>query len=68
MVLDTLPPRERDIFERRIGYGGRKPETLQEIGDSYGITIERTRQLEAKAIRLLKHPSRSNKLRIYNEP
>lgn len=62
-VLATLQSREKDIIVLRYGLNGEEPETLEEIGKKYHVTRERIRQIEAKAIRKLRHPSRSNILR-----
>lgn len=62
-VLDTLPSREADILRFRFGIGTDKPMTLEEIGQAYDLSRERIRQLEAKALRKLRHPSRANILK-----
>lgn len=62
-VLDTLPSREADILRSRFGIGTGKPMTLEEIGQVYDLSRERIRQLEAKALRKLRHPSRANILK-----
>ncbi|WP_062529110.1 sigma-70 family RNA polymerase sigma factor [Demequina rhizosphaerae] len=61
-VLATLSEREADIVRRRFGIGVAEPQTLEEIGRAYGITRERIRQLESKAMSKLKHPSRQREL------
>ncbi len=61
-VLDTLTPRERRVIELRFGMNDGKSRTLEEVGREFGVTRERIRQIEAKAIRKLRHPSRSKKL------
>lgn len=61
-VLDTLTPREKKVIELRFGMIGGKSRTLEEVGKEFGVTRERIRQIEAKAIRKLRHPSRSKKL------
>src|SRR3989339_246847 len=62
-VLDTLTPRERKVLVLRYGLEDGKPRTLEEVGRQFNVTRERIRQIEAKAIRKLKHPSRAKKLR-----
>lgn len=62
-VLKTLSPREEYILKKRWGIGGGSPETLDEVGEALGVTRERIRQIESKAIRKLKHPSRIESLR-----
>ena len=62
-----LSPRNKDIISRRFGLKSGKKETLESIGKSYGITRERVRQIEAKALRKLRHPTRSRKLRTFLE-
>lgn len=57
-VLSTLTPREAAVIRRRFGIGGHEEESLEDIGKSYAVTHERIRQIEAKAIRKLRHPSR----------
>jgi RNA polymerase primary sigma factor len=64
-VLDSLSGRERRVLELRYGLDGAPDRTLSEIGDALGVTRERIRQIEAKALRKLRHPSRSKKLRAY---
>ena len=64
-VLDTLSDREANILRLRFGIGGKKAMTLEEVGKEYGLTRERIRQIEAKALRKLRHPSRSRKLKDY---
>ena len=64
-ALDTLAPRERKILELRYGFDDGVPKTLEEVGQAYGLTRERIRQIEAKAIRKLRHPSRSDALREF---
>ena len=64
-VLHTLSDRERGIIEMRFGMLGVEPATLEEVGLSFGVTRERIRQIEAKALSKLRHPSRSQQLRDY---
>ncbi|EKD96220.1 MAG: hypothetical protein ACD_24C00135G0001, partial [uncultured bacterium] len=64
-VLDTLNPRERKVLELRFGLKDGRSRTLEEVGREFGVTRERIRQIEAKALRKLRHPSRSKRLRDY---
>jgi len=64
-VLHTLKEREAKIIKLRFGLEGGYPRTLEEVGKIFGVTRERVRQIEAKALRKLKHPSRSRQLREY---
>ena len=64
-VLDTLTERERKVLVLRFGIEDGRARTLEEVGQSFGVTRERIRQIEAKAIRKLKHPSRSKKLKDF---
>ena len=64
-VLQTLTPREERVIKMRFGVGDGKDHTLEEVGQSFAVTRERIRQIEAKALRKLKHPSRSRKLRSF---
>ena len=66
-VLCTLSPRERDVLRLRFGIDDGKQRTLEEVGQLFGVTRERIRQIEAKALRKLRHPNRSSKLREYVE-
>lgn len=66
-VLHTLSPRERTVLELRFGITDGKTRTLEEVGKEFGVTRERIRQIEAKALRKLRHPSRSKQLRDYLE-
>jgi RNA polymerase primary sigma factor len=63
-ALSTLPERERMILALRFGLTGEEPMTLERIGERFGLTRERIRQLEAKALAKLRHPSRSGALLI----
>ncbi|MBI2027980.1 MAG: RNA polymerase sigma factor RpoD [Candidatus Levybacteria bacterium] len=64
-VLLTLSDRERRVLEERFGLKDGKPKTLEEVGRMFAVTRERIRQIEAKALRKLRHPSRGNKLKDY---
>ena len=64
-VLDTLSPREKKVLELRFGLADHQPRTLEEVGKVFGVTRERIRQIEAKALRKLRHPSRSRRLKDY---
>ncbi len=66
-VLETLTPRERDVLRLRFGLNDGKARTLEEVGQKFKVTRERIRQIEAKALRKLRHPSRSKKLKDYLE-
>ena len=66
-VLATLTSRERRVLELRFGLEDGRSRTLEEVGKEFGVTRERIRQIEAKALRKLRHPSRSRKLRDYLE-
>jgi len=61
-VLDTLNPREREVLEQRFGLGDGAGRTLEEVGKQFSVTRERIRQIEAKALRKLRHPTRIRKL------
>ena len=66
-VLCTLSPRERDVLRLRFGMDDGRQRTLEEVGQLFGVTRERIRQIEAKALRKLRHPNRSKRLREYVE-
>ena len=66
-ILDSLTPREAKVLRMRFGIEMQSDHTLEEVGKQFDVTRERIRQIEAKAIRKLKHPSRSDKLRTYLE-
>lgn len=66
-VLDTLSDREKKVLMLRFGLEDGRPRTLEEVGKEFNVTRERIRQIEAKALRKLKHPSRSKKLKDYLE-
>lgn len=65
MVLETLSDKEADIINMRFGLNGQAPMSLKEIGDIYGLTKERIRQIEKKALSRMRHPSRSKYLEAY---
>jgi RNA polymerase primary sigma factor len=64
-ILATLTPREERVLRMRFGIGMNTDHTLEEVGQQFSVTRERIRQIEAKALRKLKHPSRSRKLRSF---
>jgi RNA polymerase primary sigma factor len=64
-ILNQLSPREREVLEMRFGLADGTSHTLEEVGQHFGVTRERIRQIEAKALRKLRHPIRSKKLRDY---
>ena len=66
-VLDTLTEREQKVLKRRFGLDDGRARTLEEVGKEFNVTRERIRQIEAKALRKLRHPSRSRKLKDYLE-
>lgn len=66
-VLDTLTPREERVLRLRFGLDDGRSRTLEEVGQVFGVTRERIRQIEAKALRKLRHPSRSKKLKDFLE-
>ena len=65
-VLDTLTPREEKVLRLRYGIDDGRPRTLEEVGKEFNVTRERIRQIEAKALKKLRHPSRSKRLRDFN--
>jgi RNA polymerase primary sigma factor len=66
-ILSSLTPKEEQIIRKRFGIGEDEPRTLEEVGLEFDVTRERIRQIEAKAIRKLRHPSRSKWLRTLVE-
>ena len=64
-VLKTLTPREEKVIKMRFGLDNGSDHTLEEVGQNFAVTRERIRQIEAKALRKLRHPSRSRKLRPF---
>ncbi len=66
-VLDELTPREKRVLQLRFGLKDGRTRTLEEVGHEFNVTRERIRQIEAKALRKLRHPSKSRKLRDYLE-
>jgi RNA polymerase primary sigma factor len=64
-ILESLNDRERKVLEMRFGLKDGQGRTLEEVGQAFGVTRERIRQIEAKALRKLRHPIRSRKLRDY---
>jgi RNA polymerase primary sigma factor len=67
VMLEALTPREHRLIDKRFGLTSGTPETLDEVGEQLSVSRERIRQMEAKALRKMKHPSRSRKLREYIE-
>jgi RNA polymerase sigma factor (sigma-70 family) len=67
-VLGTLTPRERLVINQRFGLDGEPPTTLQDVGDNLGVGVERVRQIEAKALRKLRHPKRAKQLYQLADP
>jgi RNA polymerase primary sigma factor len=66
-VLDSISQREKRVLELRFGLEDGRSRTLEEVGREFGVTRERIRQIEAKALRKLRHPTRSKKLRDFLE-
>jgi len=66
-VLSSLTPREERVLRMRFGIGEKSDHTLEEVGQDFEVTRERIRQIEAKALRKLRHPSRSKRLRTFLE-
>ncbi len=66
-ILDTLTPREAKVLRMRFGIGMNTDHTLEEVGQQFDVTRERIRQIEAKALRKLRHPTRSDHLRSFLE-
>lgn len=66
-VMATLRPKEQEILKLRFGWEDNHPRTLEEIGTIYGVTRERIRQIEAKVVRKLRHPSRLRRLKAFTE-
>jgi RNA polymerase primary sigma factor len=66
-VLGSLTPREERVLRMRFGIGEKSDHTLEEVGQDFEVTRERIRQIEAKALRKLRHPSRSKRLRTFME-
>jgi len=66
-VLSTLTPREQRVLQLRFGLEDGRSRTLEEVGREFNVTRERIRQIEAKALRKLRHPSRSRRLKDYLE-
>ena len=64
-ALSTLPPREARVLKMRFGIDERSKHTLEEVGNDFAVTRERIRQIEAKALRKLRHPSRSGTLKSF---
>ncbi|MCA9849897.1 MAG: sigma-70 family RNA polymerase sigma factor, partial [Dehalococcoidia bacterium] len=64
-VLASLTPREERVLRMRFGIGEKSDHTLEEVGQDFDVTRERIRQIEAKALRKLRHPTRSKKLKDY---
>ena len=65
--MSTLTPREERVLRMRFGIGMNSDHTLEEVGKQFSVTRERIRQIEAKALRKLKHPTRAKKLKTFVE-
>lgn len=65
LVLNTLTPREEEVLRKRYGLDDSKPRTLEEVGKEFNVTRERIRQIEAKALRKLRHPNRTKRLKDF---
>ena len=68
LVLESLNHREQRVLQLRFGLEDGRSRTLEEVGREFGVTRERIRQIEAKALRKLRHPTRSKKLRDFMDP
>ena len=66
-ILNTLTEREKRVLRLRFGIGDGYPRTLEEVGSIFNVTRERVRQIEAKALRKLRHPTRSRRLKNFLE-
>lgn len=66
-IMTTLSPKEQDVLKLRFGWDDNRPRTLEEIGSKYRLTRERIRQIEAKALRKMRHPTRSRRLKVFWE-
>jgi len=66
-VLSTLAPKEEKVIRMRLGIGEENDHTLEEVGDVFGLTRERIRQIEAKALKKLQHPLRQKRLEGFRE-
>ena len=64
-VLSTLTPRENEVIRKRYGLDDARTKTLEDVGREFNVTRERIRQIEAKALRKLRHPNRTKKLKDY---
>lgn len=65
--MSTLTPREEKVLRMRLGIGEERDYTLEEVGETFGLTRERIRQIEAKALRKLQHPSRRIRLESFRD-